>query len=738
MEKKTIKIDADTSGAVKGLKRAEQGTKSLSAGTKAAAASTGLLAKGFKLVGMAMKAAGIGLIISAFLALKNIMTNNIEFARKLEVIWQQLTAVASVIVDRVTDLINGTRSLTSVFKGMGAEARREAQAMKVLTIAIQGVRDAEREMIVVRAQANQVIAASRLLAEDETKSKEERQAALLNAIKVETEVSEQEIELAQRRMENKRDEIDLGKSGEDAFEELAQLRADVINLETASMLKKKRVITEVNTFAREIAAEEKARLKSTSGSVSKSVKKQVSSYKELMDILGKLNEDEKEIWVLETEIAEITTKHNTELEKLNKTIEKKQKNEKSGVGTLSEHLDKHNLYVQSLIDEKTQIEANEDAIRKKFNQEGKSLEKINSDWAFYNMMAKQEEERLAREGDVGKEAAKIREQLNAYKLKRRNAFEAQRRLIDTKAEKDRLDIKIKANQDETKVLEDGITSKLSKNKSYNKRLIKDQKKAGEEIDELEKTFANAILEKKEKSVAKMRLIIGEEEDREIDALRKKYEELNGMIKGEAVAEQELEIWHQEQLLSITEKYTKKRMSWIDILKKKAKDTAQEKFDAETDAMNRGFSIASSITSSLGQLADGNTKKQKKLALLGVAIDTAAGIAGGVRAAINAGKDTGAAAPFVIPLLIAEMIALVIGGVAQAHSILNKVPGGGGGQPQLQGVTGGINVGGGEGGVPNLPGEGEDMDIPPIQAFVVESDVTSSQALQNDLELQATL
>ena len=479
------------------------------------------------------------------------MTSNIEFARKVEVIWKQLTAVFSVVVDRITDLISGTRSLTSVFKGMGKEALAEARAMKILTVAIQGVRDAEREMIVERAKANQVIAASRLLAEDETKSKEERQAALLNAIKVETEVSEREIELAQERMRNKRDEIDLGRSSEEDFEELAQLRADVINLETASMLKKKRVITEVNTFAREIAAEEKARLKSTSGSVSKSVKKQIDSYKELMDILGKLNKDEKEIWVLETEIAELTTKHNTELDKLNETLEKKQKNEKSGVGTLSKHLDKHNLYVQSLIDEKTQIEANEDAIKKKIGAEGKSLEEIKDALSFYNMMAKQEEERLAREGGVGKEAAKIRDQLREYELKRREAFQAKSQLIETKAEKDKLDIKIKANQDETKVLEDGITSKLSKNKKYNETLAEDQEKAGIKKTELEQKFDDEVAVLKERSVAKMRLIIGGEEDREIDALRKKYEELNGMIKGESVAEQELETWHQEQLLLIT-------------------------------------------------------------------------------------------------------------------------------------------------------------------------------------------
>ena len=50
---------------------------------------------------------------------------------------------------------------------------------------------------------------------------------------------------------------------------------------------------------------------------------------------------------------------------------------------------------------------------------------------------------------------------------------------------------------------------------------------------------------------------------------------------------------------------------------------------------------------------------------------------------------------------------------------------------LSSISGGL--------APNLPADG--LDVPeqePIQAFVVESDVTSSQALQEDLEIQATL
>lgn len=44
-----------------------------------------------------------------------------------------------------------------------------------------------------------------------------------------------------------------------------------------------------------------------------------------------------------------------------------------------------------------------------------------------------------------------------------------------------------------------------------------------------------------------------------------------------------------------------------------------------------------------------------------------------------------------------------------------------------------------GDVPNLPGGAlGESDSPPIQAFVVESDISDAQSLQNDIDIQATL
>jgi hypothetical protein len=133
------------------------------------------------------------------------------------------------------------------------------------------------------------------------------------------------------------------------------------------------------------------------------------------------------------------------------------------------------------------------------------------------------------------------------------------------------------------------------------------------------------------------------------------------------------------------------------------------------------------------LAGDNVKAQKNAAMLGITIDTAAAVSSVIRNAIPQGGGN----PVLTPLIIAELLAIVFGGMAQAKGILSSVPGGSDSGANLQSLQAGIGVGGGD--VPRLPTDNNvDLDLPPVQAFVVESNVTSKQALQNDLEIQATL
>ena len=189
---------------------------------------------------------------------------------------------------------------------------------------------------------------------------------------------------------------------------------------------------------------------------------------------------------------------------------------------------------------------------------------------------------------------------------------------------------------------------------------------------------------------------------------------------------------------------------IDLARKKAADlkAIQEKEAADALAIQKAkikadkalrVTAAKDILSSIAQLAGEGTAAAKAAALAGILIDTAKGVSGAIAA--------GAGLPFPLNLgAIATGVASVLAGIVNAKAVLKKVPGGGGGGDTNVSVPtdSGGGVGGGpqglEFGAPNI----ESVEQPelgqaaPTQAYVVESDISNAQALQQELEIQATL
>tara|TARA_R110002020_G_scaffold24732_2_gene81016 strand:+ start:6527 stop:8242 length:1716 start_codon:yes stop_codon:yes gene_type:complete len=144
--------------------------------------------------------------------------------------------------------------------------------------------------------------------------------------------------------------------------------------------------------------------------------------------------------------------------------------------------------------------------------------------------------------------------------------------------------------------------------------------------------------------------------------------------------------------------------------------------------------AKDILGSIAQLAGEGTAAAKAAALAGILIDTAKGVSGAIAA--------GAGLPFPLNLgAIATGVASVLAGIVNAKAVLKKVPGGGDGpDPQIDVPT---DSGGPEGlnlGAPNIESieQPELGQMAPTQAYVVESDISNAQALQQELDLQATL
>ena len=93
----------------------------------------------------------------------------------------------------------------------------------------------------------------------------------------------------------------------------------------------------------------------------------------------------------------------------------------------------------------------------------------------------------------------------------------------------------------------------------------------------------------------------------------------------------------------------------------------------------------------------------------------------------------------VPLKIATAALIAVAGLKSLNEIRKtKIPGesGGGGGGALSDIG---SFGDVSGDTPSLPGgELGDSDSPPLQAYVVESDISNAQALQNDIDIQATL
>jgi hypothetical protein len=163
------------------------------------------------------------------------------------------------------------------------------------------------------------------------------------------------------------------------------------------------------------------------------------------------------------------------------------------------------------------------------------------------------------------------------------------------------------------------------------------------------------------------------------------------------------------------------------------------------AREAGLSVAGSVLNSLGQLVSlsGDQSKeavaiQKAFAVAQVAIDTAKAISAAIAGGTQAGAQTGVAAPVTTPIFIASMIATVLGSLAQVGTILATVPGGGSpsipssssvpqsSAPSINSVSTNTTELGGA----------DQANLAPIQAFVVETEVTGNQNNVNQIESQA--
>jgi len=162
-------------------------------------------------------------------------------------------------VEDITDKVGAAVDATIEFsKSLVAAAKEGARVADLLN----AVEDAERALIVQRAKANKQIAEARFIADDLTKSTEERIAAVEKAGALEEEVAAKEVANQKLRLQALKAQSRISEVNEEQLVAIAEAEARVLELEQASIARKRRLGTEVKGLRAEekAAADEKIKL----------------------------------------------------------------------------------------------------------------------------------------------------------------------------------------------------------------------------------------------------------------------------------------------------------------------------------------------------------------------------------------------------------------------------------------------------------------------------------------------
>ena len=302
----------------------------------------------------------------------------------------------------------------------------------------------------------------------------------------------------------------------------------------------------------------------------------------------------------------------------------------------------------------------------------------------------------------------------------------------------------------------------------NVALLKEQKKAAEEEAQAEADAAYAIAEAKIAAEDLLEAYMAERQSMTAEEMIQK--EIDDAIAAEKIKRQEADRAASAQMADIETfaeieqafldeslriendiraKYAEQEIALAEqIAKDKKAIQKKSNTDAikgETELKNAKIGAAKATANALGQIAgfleqqgEAGIAAAKGFAIAELAINTAIAISAAIAGATGAAATPPTpATPFLQVAYIASMVGSVVAAVAQAQQILGGVPGPSGGN-----VTGGVSA-------PSAPSvstlatstteitNADAAQMAPVQAFVVESQLSGSQENIQQIQNQAT-
>ena len=755
---------AATEKAQKNIKNVGDGLKQVGTKGKLAQKGLGFMSKGLKGIGIAIKAAGIGLFIGLLSQLTGLFSQNQKttdaFQRILlklkplfDLIGKAVEAVVFVL-EKLVDLFNNT--IGALF-GFSSAASDSADALVEQRNKVQLL---TAELALLQLQYQKEAELMRQIRDDEARSIDERIQANFELGKVLAEQMEQEkalamegLRLAEMELALNEDNIDLQTKLIDAKTKLAEIDERITGQRSEQLVNLNALEREREAQQREAAVQREEQLR-----------KEAEALQNLIDLQ---NEDIK----VKKKAFRTINEQFDNAEKANK--EQLELLEKQKAQELANLEQSNNTAKQNIANKQEEL--------KEFEETNKKLIKSNQDKADnFERVAQQE---LKRMGFTGVEYVKTQEDLITFQENVNKNLSAQLKYIEKEtgmsiqemADSWSPAIAFTANQtlgmiedtqenvtkainnierltkstgeeiiaitdDQIQFTKDSLDKNLEITDSYEKNKAAIISKYDKQIQDTKESLGETEQQLQEQADAELFLHFETATEKEIRLAKEKYDRLLGLAQNNAELTKKLEEEKKAVLEEIETRSAREMINKQIELYKKLKEAADEKQKQDflrmkkfLDEKRKEAKLEKELAKKSGMetlqmgigLAKEGTAAYKALASTETIISTYAG-------ATRAFKDVPSPFNFIQAGLI---IAAGIKNLAEINK--TKVEGAGGSSGS---ITDTITDGGDMGGdVPALPTFGAiGTDAPPIQAFVVETDVSNAQALQSELNLQSTL
>lgn len=256
-----------------------KGLRSKASAMVAATRATAGTSKAMKLFRVALISTGIGAIVVALGSLVALLTKTqrgVDFVSRVmaglgtavDVVIGRLATLGSAIVKVFQgDFKGAVDDAKGAVEGLGEELEKEVGLALELERATQRLRDRAREVNVEAAKQEATVERLRNIAEDQTKTEQERIQALNESLELQTEIENERVAIAEERLRIIREQNALNESLSDDLDaeaeaeiELARIRAEAASRRREDENKLREILRSAAEERRRALEEERARV----------------------------------------------------------------------------------------------------------------------------------------------------------------------------------------------------------------------------------------------------------------------------------------------------------------------------------------------------------------------------------------------------------------------------------------------------------------------------------------------